>query len=164
MTVVHPCGTSGAGPRAPVALPVVPTSTLRLAVDAVDALESDLVALRRELHAHPELAWQETRTTALVAERLEKAGLGPAAAEVRPDRRARRRRRAARRAPRRPRRAPGRRPGGEPWASTVEGVAHACGHDVHTSALVGAGIALAAAHEQARCPAASGCCSSRPRR
>src|SRR5690606_29063965 len=32
---------------------------------------------------------------------------------------------------------------GEPWASTVPGVAHACGHDVHTAALVGAGLALA---------------------
>ena len=53
----------------------MPTSVLRLCVDAVDALEDDLVALRRELHAHPELAWQETATTALVAERLEKAGL-----------------------------------------------------------------------------------------
>ena len=53
----------------------MPASTLRLAVDAVDALEDDLVGLRRELHAHPELAWQESATTALVAERLEKAGL-----------------------------------------------------------------------------------------
>ena len=33
---------------------------------------------------------------------------------------------------------------GDPWASTVPGVAHACGHDVHTAALVGAGLALAA--------------------
>jgi amidohydrolase len=32
---------------------------------------------------------------------------------------------------------------GDPWASTTPGVAHACGHDVHTAALVGAGLALA---------------------
>jgi amidohydrolase len=35
----------------------------------------------------------------------------------------------------------------DPWASTVPGVAHACGHDVHTSGLVGAGLALSAVHE-----------------
>jgi amidohydrolase len=29
-----------------------------------------------------------------------------------------------------------------PWRSTVDGVAHACGHDVHTAALVGAAVAL----------------------
>ncbi len=126
----------------------MPASTLRLAVDAVDALEADLVGLRRELHAHPELAWQETATTALVAERLEKAGLevqllpksgliaelggssGPLIA-LRADLDG----------------LPVDDRGGEPWASTVDGVAHACGHDVHTSALVGAGLALAAAHE-----------------
>ena len=32
----------------------------------------------------------------------------------------------------------------DPWASTVKGVAHACGHDVHAAALLGAGLALAA--------------------
>ena len=31
----------------------------------------------------------------------------------------------------------------DPWRSSVTGVAHACGHDVHTAALVGAGLALA---------------------
>jgi amidohydrolase len=32
---------------------------------------------------------------------------------------------------------------GQPWHSTVHGVAHACGHDVHTAAVLGAGLALA---------------------
>src|SRR3546814_13476193 len=27
----------------------------------------------------------------------------------------------------------------DPWRSTVPGVAHSCGHDVHTAALIGAG-------------------------
>ena len=36
---------------------------------------ADLVAFRRDLHAHPELAREEKRTTQLVAERLEKHGL-----------------------------------------------------------------------------------------
>ena len=32
------------------------------------------------------------------------------------------------------------------WRSQVAGVAHACGHDVHTTALLGAGLALAEVH------------------
>src|SRR5674476_1303062 len=32
---------------------------------------------------------------------------------------------------------------GEPWQSTVPGVAHACGHDVHTAVVLGAGLVLA---------------------
>jgi amidohydrolase len=34
---------------------------------------------------------------------------------------------------------------GLPFASTVDGVSHACGHDAHTSILLGAGLALASA-------------------
>ena len=51
----------------------------------------------------------------------------------------------------------------DPWASTVKGVAHACGHDLHTAALLGAGLALAGVARPS-CPAASACSSSRPRR
>ena len=114
---------------------------------AVAALHDELVDLRRDLHAHPELAWEEERTTALVAKRLDEEGVrvrllprsgliaevgeteGPAIA-LRADLDA----------------LPVDDRGGEPWASTVPGVAHACGHDVHTAALVGAGLALAALH------------------
>ena len=131
----------------------MPTSLLRLTVDAVDALEDDLVSLRRELHARPELAWQESVTTALVAERLEKAGLevkllpkSGLIAELGADN-----------GPLIGLRADldglaGEDRGGEPWASTVPGVAHACGHDVHTASLVGSGIALAAAHASSPLP------------
>ena len=109
----------------------------------VDELSAELVEFRRDLHAHPELSWHEERTTGLVAKRLAEAGLvtrplgstglmvdvgtnpGPVIAlradldalpvvDLTPD----------------------------PWRSTIDGVAHACGHDVHTAGLVGAGLAL----------------------
>ncbi|GAB3998694.1 hypothetical protein GCM10029992_25220 [Glycomyces albus] len=41
----------------------------------VAALESDLIALRRDIHANPEAPGRERRTAALAAERLESAGL-----------------------------------------------------------------------------------------
>ena len=45
-------------------------------IDAiVEKYTDDLVELRRDLHAHPELSWAENRTTDLVAERLEAAGV-----------------------------------------------------------------------------------------
>lgn len=114
---------------------------------AVDDLTDELVAIRRDLHAHPEVAWQEERTTTLVAKRLEEAGLSlqmlPQSGLV----------------------AEVGTPGGplvalradldalavddltgDPWQSTYDGVAHACGHDVHTTALLGAGLALAVVH------------------
>ena len=43
--------------------------------DDVRALQADMVALRRELHQHPELAYAETRTAGRVAEILQAAGL-----------------------------------------------------------------------------------------
>ncbi|WP_310306736.1 amidohydrolase [Nocardioides marmoribigeumensis] len=108
----------------------------------VDRLEPDLRELRRDLHAHPELAWTESRTTELVAERLVAEGIkvqrlsrsgliaelgseGPVVA-LRADLDA----------------LPVDDTTPDPWASTVDGVAHACGHDVHTTALLGAGLAL----------------------
>src|SRR5690606_16813980 len=38
------------------------------------------------------------------------------------------------------------------WRSTVPGVAHACDHDVHASALVGAAVALADLHRNGQLP------------
>jgi amidohydrolase len=131
----------------------VPTPSLRASVDAVDALVDELVALRRDLHAHPELAWQEQRTTTVVAEHLDRPGVdiqllpksgliaevgaadGPLVA-LRADLDA----------------LPVDDRGEEDFASTTDGVAHACGHDVHTAALVGAGLALARAHQRAPLP------------
>ncbi|MDR1741448.1 MAG: amidohydrolase [Synergistaceae bacterium] len=45
-------------------------------LDSVDwgKLERDAVALRRDIHKHPEGAWTEFRTSAIIAERLEKLG------------------------------------------------------------------------------------------
>ena len=131
----------------------MPPSLLDAAVDAVDALEDDLVALRRDLHAHPELAWQEQRTTSVVAEHLDRAGVevqllpksgllaevgspeGPLVG-LRADLDA----------------LPVDDRGVEDFSSTNDGVAHACGHDVHTAALVGAGVALAQTHRRTPLP------------
>ena len=112
----------------------------------VEKLGDELVDFRRDLHAHPELSWSEVRTTERVAMRLEEAGLrvrrmprsgliaevgerGPLVA-LRADLDA----------------LPVEDRTDDPWASTVPGVAHACGHDVHATSLVGAGLALAELH------------------
>src|SRR5437762_3439354 len=41
----------------------------------IDELVPDMVALRRDLHEHPELAFEEERTSAIVAQRLRSLGL-----------------------------------------------------------------------------------------
>ena len=106
---------------------------------------AELVYLRRHLHAHPELGRAERETTALVARRLEAVGLrprllpsgtglvcdvgngdGPTVA-LRADIDA----------------LPLQDEKDVPYRSTVPGVCHACGHDVHTTVLLGAGLALA---------------------
>jgi amidohydrolase len=123
------------------------------ALSIVDRLDEELRSIRRDLHAHPELAWQEERTTTVVAERLESAGVrvqrfpkSGLLAEV------------------------GNSEGplvalradldalavddltDDPWRSGVDGVAHACGHDVHTSGLLGTGLALAELHATSPLP------------
>jgi amidohydrolase len=113
----------------------------------VDKREDDLIDLRRDLHAHPELSWEERRTTDLVSHHLDELGWqvtrtgesGLIADLGSGD------------SPRVALRAdldalPVNDTSGEAWQSRVPGVAHACGHDVHTTALLGAGMALAETH------------------
>ncbi|MEZ5150945.1 amidohydrolase [Rhodococcus zopfii] len=104
-----------------------------------------LVAWRRDLHAHPELAFAEHRTTAVVRDHLRALDLhpvtlprgtglwcdvGPASPHciaLRADLDA----------------LPLTEATGLPFASTVDGVCHACGHDAHTAMLMGAAAELA---------------------
>jgi amidohydrolase len=122
-----------------------------------EELHAELVAFRRDLHMHPELGNQEFRTTAAIKERLERAGLRPRVlaggtglvCDI------------------------GEWDGGRPmlglradidglpipdtktdcpYRSTVPDRAHACGHDVHTTVVLGAGLVLADLHRQGRLP------------
>ena len=108
----------------------------------------EVVAWRRHIHAHPELSRKEYATTELIARVLRSAGLkprimpggtglvcdvgsGPRCVALRADIDA----------------LPITEAGGSPYASTVDGVMHACGHDAHTTVLLGAALALASATE-----------------
>ena len=111
-----------------------------------------IAALRKDLHAHPELAFAERRTAAVVTAHLEKLGIevhsGLASTGV-----------VARISAGSSRRAIGLRADMDalPLAelndfahrSTHEGCMHACGHDGHTAMLLGAAEALAAMRDQA---------------
>ena len=44
------------------------------ALDAIRALEAEMVAIRQQIHANPELAYEEHATSDLVAERLARWG------------------------------------------------------------------------------------------
>lgn len=114
----------------------------------VDAYLDEMIALRRDLHAHPEIARTERRTTEVVAARLRAAGLSPRllpgtglVCDVGPSPVESGRRRVALRADLDA--LPVADACGEPWQSTTAGVAHACGHDVHTAVVLGAGLVLA---------------------
>jgi amidohydrolase len=122
-----------------------------------DALRAELIAFRRDMHMHPELGNQEFRTTAAIKERLERAGLKPRVLAVGtglvcdigewdggrpilalradidalpiPDTKSE-----------------------CPYRSTVPDRAHACGHDVHTTVVLGAGLVLAELHKRGQLP------------
>jgi hippurate hydrolase len=121
-------------------------------VEQIKAYEPELIALRRDLHRHPEVGFEETRTAAVVAERLRSWGLevteGLARTGVV----------ATLKGARPGQRAIGLRadldalniqeaPGRE-YGSTIPGKMHACGHDGHTTMLLGAARYLVEHPEQ----------------
>ena len=102
---------------------------------------SDVISSRRHLHAHPELSYQEFRTAKYVSQQLRSFGIEPkegvattgVLAEIRgknPEKKT-----IALRADMDA--LPIQETNEVPYKSTVHGVMHACGHDVHTSSLLG---------------------------
>ena len=117
----------------------------------VERLEPDLVAMPRDLHRHPELAFAEERTASIVAERLRVLGVtprervggtgvladlsGPAGGPVlliRADMDA----------------LPITETIDHGFTSRTPGAMHACGHDVHVAAALGAATVLTELREQ----------------
>ena len=109
-------------------------------------LVADMTGWRRDFHRHPELGFDEHRTSARVAELLREFGLevhtgvggtgvvgvlqrgnGEASVAFRADMDA----------------LPITETGNPEWRSTHDGVMHACGHDGHSSMLLGAAAHLA---------------------
>src|SRR2546429_6198991 len=108
----------------------------------IDELVPDMVALRRDLHEHPELAFEEVRTSGIVAQRLRTLGLevqtgiaktgvvgllkggaskpGAKTIAIRADMDA----------------LPIHELNEIDYRSTIDGKMHACGHDGHTSILL----------------------------
>lgn len=121
--------------------------------DLAQQIEQEIIAFRRDIHAHPEIARTEHRTTERIAARLREEGLDPQLLDgtglicdigPRPD-------------------ASGKQfialradidalplpeTTGLPFASNYSGISHSCGHDVHTSVVLGAGIVLARLHKE----------------
>src|SRR5215469_2959626 len=101
----------------------------------------DFIAIRHHLHAHPELSYQEFQTSAFVRQQLTKLGIpfevmaGTGVVGLLKGKNADSRVIALR--------AdmdalPIKEENDVPYRSTNEGVMHACGHDVHTTVLLGA--------------------------
>ncbi|WP_416985116.1 amidohydrolase [Streptomyces sp. T028] len=127
-----------------------PAVVARLTRDITSGLkQGDLEDFYRDLHRHPELAFQEHRTAARLAGRLRAAGFEVTEGVARTG-------------------VVGVLTGGEgpvvwlrgdmdalpvpeatglPYASTVDGVMHACGHDLHVTWLAAAAEALSAARD-----------------
>ena len=109
-------------------------------------IQRRLVDIRRDLHQHPELGWQENRTAARICETLDELAIpyrggiggtgvvaqiagqraGPSIA-LRADMDA----------------LPIQEETGLPFSSKVDGVMHACAHDGHTSMLLGVAMLMA---------------------
>lgn len=107
-----------------------------------EPLLPSLIEFRRDVHRNPELSFAEYRTTEVLLSRLREAGLKPVAMEhtgvyvdigtgplaigLRADIDA----------------LPVLEETGLEYASIHEGIAHACGHDIHTTVMLGAALAL----------------------
>lgn len=121
------------------------TDTRQRIRDIIDQLLPELVDLRHDIHAHPELGYQEHRTSQVVQDQLSAAGVEFAAGlaggtgvlghlpgteatavGLRADMDA----------------LPISEQTGCDWSSTHDGIMHACGHDGHTTMLVGAARVL----------------------
>ena len=110
---------------------------------SIQKFHQELVALRQDLHAHPELGFQELRTSGIVAGALEALGVevhrgigrtgvvgvirgqrhdSGLSVGLRADMDA----------------LPIKEEGNAAYCSTVSGLMHACGHDGHTTVLLGA--------------------------
>jgi hippurate hydrolase len=118
-------------------------------INRIAAFHAEMAEWRQDLHAHPELALQETRTSGVVQEKLRefgvdeiitgmagtgvvgvirgRAGTSDRAIGLRADMDA----------------LPIHEETGLPYASQTPGVMHACGHDGHTTMLLGAAKYLA---------------------
>jgi amidohydrolase len=119
-----------------------PTTAIR---DATQRIEAALIEIRRDIHAHPELGFEEVRTAGVVAREFTRLGIshqtgvgktgvvglieggrpGPVLA-IRADMDA----------------LPIEEKSGLPFASTKPGLMHACGHDIHTTTLLGVAAVL----------------------
>ncbi len=115
-------------------------------LQALQARAGEFISLRRDIHRHPELAFEEHRTAALVADKLEGwgyavergiGGTGVVGTLVRGRGTKRLGLRADMDA------LPIDEDTGAAWSSAVSGVMHACGHDGHTAMLLGAARHLA---------------------
>ena len=115
-------------------------------LDALSARAGEFITLRRDIHRHPELAFEEHRTAALVADKLEGwgyevergvGGTGVVGRLVRGKGTRRLGLRADMDA------LPIEEASRSEWASSRRGVMHACGHDGHTAMLLAAARYLA---------------------
>ncbi len=118
-------------------LPNDPTTAIRTLTEKIEA---HLIEVRRDIHAHPELAFEEVRTAAVVSRELTRIGIAHQTGVAKTGVVAL---------------IEGGRPGpvliiradmdalpiheqtGLDYASTVAGKMHACGHDIHTTTLLG---------------------------